>query len=90
MEPLPRVLLERLQFPLSSHTLCFICFRGTELEMGVSKGTRAALKAMPPILSCWPTMSKVDVCGMAVEAQPFCQYSITSCCHVTDSSRGAV
>lgn len=25
--------------------------------------TRSALKVMPPVLLCWPTMSEADVCG---------------------------
>jgi len=33
---------------------------------------------------------KVIVGGMAVEAEPSHQYSITFCCHVTDGSKGAV
>jgi len=35
-------------------------------------------------------MSEVDVGGMAVEAVPSSQYSITCCCHVADGSRGAL
>jgi len=45
---------------------------------------RAAPKAVPPILLFWPTMSEVDVGGMAVEGEPSHQYS------VTDGSRGAL
>jgi len=33
---------------------------------------------------------EADGGGMAVAAEPFCQYSITFCCCVTDGSRGAV
>ena len=44
---------------------------------------RAALKVMPPILFFWPTMSEVDVDGMAVEVEPSNQDSITFCCCVT-------
>ena len=51
---------------------------------------RAALKLMPSILFCGPMMSETDVGGMAVDTEPFCQYSITCGCHVTDGSRGAV
>ena len=51
---------------------------------------RAALKIMPPLVLCWPTMSEVDVGGMAVEAEASHQHSITLCCCVTDGSRGAV
>ena len=54
------------------------------------ENTRAALKAVPPILLCWSTTSEADVGGMAVEVETSHQYSITFCCHVTDSSRGAV
>ena len=51
---------------------------------------RATLKVVPPILSCWPAMSEVDVGGMTVEVEPFHQYSIKFCCCATDGSRGAV
>jgi len=37
-----------------------------------------------------PKPSELDAGGMAVEIEPFCQYSITFCCHVTDGSRGTV
>lgn len=37
---------------------------------------RVDLKIMPPVSLCWPTMSEVDVDGMAVEAEPSCQCSI--------------
>jgi len=43
---------------------------------------------MPPILQCHPTTSEADIGGMAVEAEPSCQYSTTFCCHETDGSRG--
>ena len=36
---------------------------------------RAALKVMPPILFCWPTMSEADVGGEAVGVEPSHQYS---------------
>jgi len=45
---------------------------------------------MPFILLCWPTTSKVCIGGVAVEAEPFHQYSIAFCCCVTDGSREAV
>jgi len=51
---------------------------------------RAALEVMSPIVFCWFTVSEVGVGGVAVEAEHFHQYSITFCCYVTDSSRGAV
>ena len=51
---------------------------------------RACPKVTSPILLCQPTISEVDFGGMAVEAEPSCQYSITFCCYVTDGSRGAV
>ena len=56
----------------------------------ISSSARAALKLMPPISSHWPTTSEADVGGMAVEAEPSHQYSITICCCVTDGSRGAL
>lgn len=37
---------------------------------------RAAPKITPPILFCWPTMSDMDVSGLAIEAEPSCQYPI--------------
>jgi len=51
---------------------------------------RAAPKVMLRILLCWPKMSEVDVCGVAVEVDPSCHYSVAFCCHVTDGSRGTV
>ena len=51
---------------------------------------RSALKIVPPISLCWPTMPEADIGGMAVEVEPSCQYSIPFCCHMTDGSRGAV
>ena len=51
--------------------------------------TRAALKVLPRILWCWPMTSEAHVGLMAVEAEPFHQYSITCCC-ATDGSREAV
>ena len=52
--------------------------------------TIAAPRVMPLILLCWPTVSEVNVGGMAIEAESSHQYYITYCCHVTDGSRGAV
>jgi len=51
---------------------------------------KRAPKVMPPILICWLLISEVDIGGMAVEVELSQQYSITSCCCVTDGSRGAV
>ena len=48
------------------------------------------LKVMPPTVLVWPTMSEVDVGGMAVETEPSHKYSVTFWCHVADSSRGEV
>ena len=48
---------------------------------------RAAPKVIPPILWYWPMMSDMDVGGMAVEAEPSQEYSITFHCCVTDGSR---
>ena len=50
---------------------------------------RSAPKVMPPISSCWPMISEVDVGNMAVGAEPFHQYPITCCCCGTDDSRAA-
>ena len=54
------------------------------------KKDNRALKVMPVILLCWPTLSQVDVCSMTVEVEPLHQYSITFCCCATNGSRGAV
>ena len=51
---------------------------------------KTALKVMPSILLCCPTVSEVDVGGTAVEVEPSQQHSITFYCCVTDGSRGAV
>ena len=56
----------------------------------VQKYTRATPKVIPPTLLCWPTVSEADVDGIAVEAEPSHQYSVTCCCCVTVGSRGAV
>ena len=48
---------------------------------------RAAPKVMTPILLGWPMMSEAYVDNMAIEAEPFHQYSITFCCYVTDGTR---
>ena len=50
---------------------------------------KAALKVLPPVLLCRPTMSETDVHDMTAEVEPYRQYSITCCCCVTDGSRGA-
>ncbi len=39
----------------------------------------AAPKVMPSILLCWPTISKVDVEGMAIEVEHSCQCSAKFC-----------
>jgi len=44
---------------------------------------------MLPILLSRPTVSEVDVGDVAVEVEPFQQYSIAFCCCVTNGSRGA-
>jgi len=49
---------------------------------------RTALKWIPLILLCWPTVSYIG--GMAVEAEPSHQYSIPCCCCVTNGSRRPV
>jgi len=56
----------------------------------IDECTSIAPKLMPPILLCWPRMSGADVGDMAVEFEPFHQYSIKFCCRATDDSRGAV
>lgn len=49
--------------------------------------TRADSKVMPHILLCWPMMSEI-VHGMAAEAEPSCQYSISFCWNATDPAGG--
>ena len=49
---------------------------------------KAAPEVMPPVSLCWPTVSEVDVAGLAVEAEPSRQNSLTSCCCVADGGRG--
>ena len=61
-----------------------------DLQKIVLVRTRSARKVMPSLLLCWPTASKVGAGGMAVEAEPFQQYSITFCCCTTDGSRGVL
>ena len=34
---------------------------------------RDTLKVMPPIILCWHVMSEMDVDGMAVETESYCQ-----------------
>jgi len=51
---------------------------------------RVTLKLMPPISLRWPTTSEADVGDMAVEVEPFRQYSVKFCCRATDDSKGAV
>jgi len=49
---------------------------------------KAVPKVMPLPSLCWPT-AEADVGGTAIEAEPSYQYSITCCCCLKDSSRGA-
>jgi len=51
---------------------------------------RTALKAMPPILLSWLTMSEEDAGSMTVGFEPSHYYSATFCCYANDGSRGAV
>lgn len=46
--------------------------------------TRAALKAVPPIVWCWPTPSEVNAGGMAAEVESLHQYLVMCCCIVTE------
>jgi len=52
--------------------------------------TRAALKVMPPVLSCCHMTSEADVTGMAVEVRPSHQYPVTFSCCAADGSRGTL
>jgi len=47
--------------------------------------TRAAAKAMPPILLRWPVMSQADG-AMAVVVDPSRQDSVTFYCRATDET----
>ncbi len=40
---------------------------------------RSTLKVMPSILLCWPMMLDADVCGIAVEVEHSCHYSLRFC-----------
>ena len=51
---------------------------------------RVALKVTLSVLLYCPTMTEKDVGVMTVEVEPSHQYPVIFCCHVTDSSRGAV
>ena len=70
-----------------NHFIYRFYFHTTHLRMSLSMG--AALKVIPPILLYWPTTSKVDIGGAAVEVETSHQYSATFCCCATDGSRGA-
>jgi len=50
--------------------------------------TRAAPKALPAVLLCWPTL-EADVGRMATVVEPSHQYTVMFCCCATDGSRGA-
>jgi len=50
----------------------------------------AALKVMLCVLLRFLTSSEADGGGTASEMEPYRKYSLTFCCSVTDSSRGAV
>lgn len=50
----------------------------------------AAMKVVPLILLCCPTVSEEDVGGMVVENKYSHQCSVTFCCHLKDDNRGAV
>ena len=43
---------------------------------------RAALKAMPPVLWCWPTVSETEIDGVAVQAEASLQYPVMCCCRM--------
>lgn len=51
---------------------------------------RSALKVVLPVLLSCLTMSDVDIGGMAVQAEPSCQHSVTFCGCVTNGSTGTV
>ena len=51
---------------------------------------KTALRAVPPILLYWYTTPEVNVGGVAVEAEPSHQHSVTFSCCATVDSRGAV
>lgn len=40
------------------------------LKQILYRDTRASLKVMSPNLLCWPTISEVDIGGMALENEP--------------------
>ena len=75
---------------LASHVVsqmsCAICL----VEWILVDGMRAFPKVMPSVLFYWSTISEADAGGMAVEAEPSHQYSITCCYRETNDSREAV
>ena len=79
---------DSMLIPSLSHSVVFI--RENQKTVHNKVEQRAALEKMPPSLLCWPMMSEVDVGGMVAETEPSHQYSVTSCCCVTDGSRGTV
>lgn len=52
----------------------------------ISKITKAALNVMPLTLWHWPMNSEMNVGGIAVEAEPSCEYSITFSCQKWQNS----
>ena len=89
-----------LRKKVTIHKMCVLIFSTTfvwkkfhsmnNLVRCDQKCKRVAPKLMPPILLCWPTTSEANVGDMAVEVEPFRQYSVKLCCRATDDSRGAV
>ena len=53
-----------------------------------NKSTKAVPKVMPPILLRLPTTSEANVVDMAVEIEPFRQYSVKFCCRATKTAEG--
>ena len=88
---LSRALLSSRHASSISTNLCRFCVSEwpsceplSELIKKRCKCARAALKAVPSFLLCWPTVLVVDGGGMAVEVEPSHQCSITLCYCVTD------
>ena len=69
----------------------FFHFWGVSLQLSIALGKyEGCSESNGSYLLCWPMTTEADAGGMAVQVEPFHQYSVTCCCHVTESSRGAV
>lgn len=79
-----------LAFPEAATNLYDIAMDVTILSPLIQSfiNMRAALNVMLPVLLGWLQLQSL-VGSMAIENEPFHQYSLTFCCHVTNGSREA-